>query len=97
MQLNLARALVGEKRYAEAKRQFQRLLLAYPNNPDVVFPVAILALQENDQVLAEAQLEHLVTLDLADKSAPYYYLGQIAEEHKHSDEALTYYRQVGAG
>ena len=97
VQLNLARALVGEKRYAEAKRQFERLLLAYPNNPDVVFPVAILALQENDQVLAEAQLKHLVTLDLADKSAPYYYLGQIAEEHKHSDEALTYYRQVGAG
>ncbi|SBT07811.1 Tetratricopeptide TPR_2 repeat protein [Candidatus Accumulibacter aalborgensis] len=97
VQLNLARALVGEKRYAEAKRQFEHLLVAYPNNPDVVFPVAILALQENDQALAEAQLKHLVTLDLADKSAPYYYLGQIAEEHKASDEALAYYRQVGAG
>jgi predicted Zn-dependent protease len=51
VQLHLARALVGEKRYGEAKLQFERLLIAYPNNPDVVFPVAILALQENDQNL----------------------------------------------
>jgi tetratricopeptide (TPR) repeat protein len=54
VQLHLARALVGEKRYAEARRLFEQLLLTYPNNPDVVFPVAILALQENDTVLAEA-------------------------------------------
>jgi predicted Zn-dependent protease len=70
VQLHLARALVGEKRYAEAKRQFELLLQAYPNNPDVVYPVALLALQENDQALAEAQLKHLVTLEIPDKSAP---------------------------
>jgi tetratricopeptide (TPR) repeat protein len=97
VQLHLARALVGEKRYAEARRLFEQLLLTYPNNPDVVFPVAILALQENDTVLAEAQLKHLITLDIPNKSAPYYYLGQLAEEGKRSDEALTYYRQVGTG
>lgn len=96
-QLHLARALVGEKRYAEAKVLFEQLLLAYPNHPDVVFPVAILALQENDRTLAEAQLKHLVTLDFPDKSAPYYYLGQLAEERQNSDEALAYYRQVGLG
>ena len=97
VQLHLARALVGEKRYAEAKRLFEQLLLAYPNNPDVVYPVAILALQENDKVLAEAQLKHLVTLDIPDKSAPYYYLGQVAEENRQEAEALAYYRQVGPG
>jgi tetratricopeptide (TPR) repeat protein len=96
-QLHLARALVGEKRYAEAKRLFEQLLQAYPDNPDVVFPVAILALQENDRTLAEAQLKHLISLDFPDKSAPYYYLGQIAEESKRGDEALAYYQQVGPG
>ena len=96
-QLQLARALVSEKRYGEAKRLFEQLLLADPDNPDVVFPVAILALQENDPVLAEAQLKHLVTLDVPDKSAPYYYLGQVAEEGRRYDEALAYYQQVGAG
>ncbi|KFB78390.1 TPR domain protein [Candidatus Accumulibacter phosphatis] len=97
VQLYLARALVGEKRYGEAKAQFERLLLANPNNPDVVFPVAILALQENDRTLAETQLKHLVTLDIPDKSAAYFYLGQLAEEGKRADEALAAYRQVGQG
>lgn len=97
VRLHLARLLVGEKRYAEAKRHFEQLLVTYPNNPDVVFPVAILALQEDDRALAETQLKHLVTLDLPDKSAPYYYLGQLAEEGKRGDEALSYYRQVGLG
>ena len=89
--------VLGEKRYSEARRQFEQLLLSYPDNPDVVFPVAILALQENDTALAEKQLKHLVTLDFQQKSAPYYYLGQIAEEGKRSDEALAYYQQVGPG
>ncbi|WP_291993046.1 tetratricopeptide repeat protein [Candidatus Accumulibacter sp. ACC003] len=97
VELHLARALVGDKRYGEAKRLFGQLLLAYPDNPDVVFPVAILALQEGDKTLAEAQLKHLVTLDLPDKSTPFYYLGQVAEENGQRDEALSYYQQVGAG
>ena len=35
VRLHLARALVGEKRYGDAKRQFELLLQTYPNNPDV--------------------------------------------------------------
>jgi tetratricopeptide (TPR) repeat protein len=97
VQLQLARALVAEKRYSEAKHQFEQLLLAYPDHPDVVFPVAILALQENDTALAEKQLKHLLTLDFQQKSAAYYYLGQIAEEGKRTDEALGHYQQVEAG
>ncbi len=97
VQLHLARALVGEKRYAEAKRQFEQLLQTHPNNPDVVYPVAILALQENDRPLAEAQLKHLLTLDVADKNAPYFYLGQLTDEDKRVDEAIDYYRKVGPG
>ncbi len=97
VELQLARLLVGEKRYGEARRHFDHLLLSYPNNPDVVFPVALLALQENDVALAEKQLKHLLTLELQNKSAPYYYLGQIAEDGKRTDEALAYYGQVGPG
>lgn len=97
VQLHLGRALVGEKRYAEAKRHFDELLREFPNNPDIVYPVAILALQQNDATLAEAQLKHLLTLDFPDKSVAYFYLGQIADDGKRSDEALAYYAQVGAG
>ena len=92
-----ARILVGEKHYAESKLHFANLLKAHPDNPDVVYPVAILALQQNDIALAEAQLKHLLELDIPDKSLPYYYLGQIAEEAKRNDQALAYYASVGAG
>ena len=66
--LHLARLLVGEKRYDDAQRHFRLLLQDSPDNPDIVFPVAILALQQNDRVLAEAQLKHLLTLTVPDKS-----------------------------
>ena len=96
-ELVLARMLVGEKHYAESKLHFANLLKAHPDNPDVVYPVAILALQQNDIALAEVQLKHLLELDIPDKSLPYYYLGQIAEEAKRNDQALSYYASVGEG
>jgi tetratricopeptide (TPR) repeat protein len=97
IRLSLARALVGEKRYAEAKRHFDQLLLDYPDKPEIVYPAAILALQQNEIALAESRFKHLVTLDMPDKSLAYYYLGQIAEEAKQNAEALSYYAMVGAG
>ena len=95
--MQLARTLVAEKRYGEARQHFDRLLLAYPDSPDIVYPVAILALQQGDRKLAETQFKRLVNLNVPDKSIAYYYLGQIAEDDKRPDEALLHYAQVGAG
>ena len=97
MRLYLARALIGEKRYGEARSHFDHLLAAYPERAEVLYPAAILALQQDDRTLAEARLKHLVTLDIPDKSLAYYYLGQIAEEDKRSADALAYYALVGTG
>ena len=96
-ELLLARALVGERRYTEARRHFDQLLLAYPDSPEVVYAVAILALQQDDRTLAETQLKHFVSLRVPDKSPAYYYLGQIAEESSRPDEALSHYTQVVSG
>ena len=95
--LHLARLLVAEKRYVEARQHFDLLLKDYPDNPDVVYPVAILALQQNDLALAEAQFRHFLTLEVPDKSYAYFFLGQIAEESERNTEALAYYAQVRAG
>lgn len=97
IELQLARALMSERRYAEAKRHFDHLLETYPDSPEVVYPLAILALQQNDRGLAEAQLKHFVTLDVQDKSPAYYYLGQLAEEDKRFEEALAHYERVVSG
>ena len=97
VQLHLARALVAAKRYGEARRLFDQLLIAQPDNADIVYPVAILALQENDKARAEAQFKHFLTLAVADKGLAYYYLGQIAEDGGRRAEALDYYAAVTSG
>lgn len=97
VQLSLARVLIGEKRYVEARAHFDRLLAEYPDRPEVVYPSAMLALQQNDKAYAETQLQHLLTLEIPDKSIAYYYLGQLAEEDKRNDEALRNYAMVGVG
>jgi len=97
VKLHLARVLVGEKRYDEARQLFNQLLQGFPDNPDVVYPVALLALQQNDLAVAEAQFKHLLTLSIPDKSIAYYYLAQISEEKGKADEALDLYAKVVSG
>jgi tetratricopeptide (TPR) repeat protein len=97
LRLLFARVLIGERRYADAKREFDRLLRDAPDNPDLVHAVALLALQSDDRAFAEEKLEHLVTLEVRDKSAAYFYLGQIAEEDGRVDEAMSRYAQVVSG
>ena len=97
IKLQLARILIGERRYGEARRHFDELLVDYPDSPEVVYPVAMLALQHDDKALAEMQLKRFVTFKVQDKNAAYFYLGQIAEDDRRIDEALSSYAQVLSG
>ncbi len=97
VRLHLARAYVGDKRYADASAEFRRLLRDFPNNVEVVYPVAILALQQNDLDTAEAQLKHLLELDFGDRGVVNYYLGQVMEARRQDRAAIDYYAQVGLG
>jgi tetratricopeptide (TPR) repeat protein len=98
LRLLFARALIGERRYVDARRQFDRLLQDSPDNPEIIYAVAILALQFDDRALAEVHLKSFVALDnVPDRNAAYYYLGQIAEEDKRIDEAVSHYAQVVSG
>jgi tetratricopeptide (TPR) repeat protein len=97
--LAYARALVGDKRYVEARRQFAALLEdgGLARNGDVVFAVAVLSLQLNDTAEAERYLRQLVDIGHAETAKARYFLGQIAEEGKRWDEALQWFDQVGHG
>ncbi len=95
--LGYARGLVAEKRYGEARREFQRLLAEKDGSGEMVYAVAVLSLQLNDFDEAEKQLKHLVETNHAEINNARVYLGQIAEERKHWDEALQWYGQVTAG
>ncbi|MBI4986755.1 MAG: tetratricopeptide repeat protein [Rhodocyclales bacterium] len=95
--LAYARALVGEKRYDEARGEFTKLLDENPDNSDVIYAVAVLSLQLNEPALAEKHLKRLVELGYAESDSARLYLGQIAEERKSWDEAVQWYSGVAAG
>lgn len=95
--LAYARALVGEKRYEEARKEFNALLADNPQSGDVMYAVAVLSLQLNDPALAEGYLKKLVDMGYAEADSARLYLGQIAEEKKQREEALKWYGQVGGG
>ncbi|MDQ5916567.1 MAG: hypothetical protein QG584_2461 [Pseudomonadota bacterium] len=98
VRLHLARGLVAEKRYPEARKHFDRLLADNPDSPELIYPVAILALQQNDVVTAEPLLRTLLERgEPSERSVAAFYLGQIAEEREAYAEALNYYRQVVSG
>ena len=99
--LAYARALAADKRYADARREFNTLLEQGAADPakqgDIVFAVAVLSLQLNDTQVAEKHLRRLVEIGHAEADKARYFLGQIAEEGKRPDEALKWFGEVGPG
>ena len=95
--LNYARLLVTAKRYPEARKEFEVLLAAQPENGELAMAVAALAMQATDYDTADKLLKRVLDSDYRDKDSARLYLGQLAEERKRSDEALKWYAAVGRG
>ncbi len=97
VRMSYARVLVAERKYTEARAEFQTLSKDFPDNIDVVFAVGVLSLQLQDYALAEANFKRLLLLPYRDKNTARLYLGQIAEEQKNYPEALHWYDEVVGG
>ncbi|HWA38474.1 MAG TPA: tetratricopeptide repeat protein [Burkholderiales bacterium] len=95
--LGYARALVLDKRYPDARKQFETLLAANPGNTDVIYAVGVLAFQLKDFQVAEDNLKRLLGLPYRDPNGVRYLLGQIAEEQKQYGRAIEWYKQIEAG
>jgi len=97
VRLNYARLLVADKRYAEARAQFEKLLADNPDNGDVVYAVGLLAFQLRDYATAESSMQRLLKLGYRDPDGVRYLLGQIAEEQRQWAKAVQWYEKVGHG
>lgn len=97
VRLQYARGLVGERKFQEARTEFQRLLGDFPDNTDVIYAVAILSLQLQEYGVAEENFRKLLGRDFAEANTVRLYLGQVAEERKRPEEALKWYAQVTPG
>jgi tetratricopeptide (TPR) repeat protein len=97
VRLNYARVLVNDRKYVEARKQFELLVSEYPQNADVGMAVALLAIQANDFDAAETQLQRVLELNYKDPDTARFYLGQVNEERKRFEEALKWYSTVTPG
>jgi tetratricopeptide (TPR) repeat protein len=95
--LSYARLLVNAGRYAEARKQFERLVGEAPNNPDIALAVATLALQARDYPAAEAQLRRALEINARDPDSIRLQLGQLNEELKRDEQALRWYSSITHG
>jgi tetratricopeptide (TPR) repeat protein len=95
--LAYARILVAQKRFDEARVEFQRLMSGMPDSTDMAFAVALLSLQLKDYDAAEKYLKSLISSPYRDKDGVRLYLGQVAEERKDFPAALKWYDEVGEG
>jgi tetratricopeptide (TPR) repeat protein len=95
--LAYARTLVAQKRFGEARAEFQKLMTGLPDSTEMAFAVALLSLQLKDYDSAERYLKGLLSSPYRDKDGVRLYLGQVAEERKDLPEALKWYGEVGAG
>ena len=96
--LAYARALMADKRIPEARKQYEALLAANPNDSDLVYTIGILAFQGKDYAVAEDNMKRLLALpEYRDPDAARFFLGQIAEEQKQWPRAIQWYEAIQDG
>ena len=81
---------------AEAERQFLILLEQEPEDPDLLFSLALIQRERENLDGARENLEQLLALNLRTDEAQYY-LGKTAEDQERWDDALMHYMQVQPG
>lgn len=97
VRMSYARLLVGEKRYPEARTEFEKLLSLHKDDTEAIYGVGLLAMQAKDYATAEANLTRLLELGFRDPNGLRFTLAQIAEEQKEWPRAIGWYDTIRRG
>jgi len=92
-----ARLLVTEKKFPEARAEFDRLLTDFSGGVAARYAAGVLSMQIKDFATAEIHFRKLIEADHPESSTLRLYLGQIAEEDKRYEEALSWYASIPEG
>lgn len=85
--------LVEEQDFAHARKVFERLSLAQPKDPDLLFALGVLSLQLDDPTAAETYFTRLYATGERQSDAAFY-LGRVAERARDVAAALDWYGKV---
>jgi tetratricopeptide (TPR) repeat protein len=96
LQLILARMLFRQGDLENAKVQYNDALTKSPNDGDVLFALALIALEQGEDFQAQQHLERMVRWNQRSGEA-HYYLGEIAERRSDIETALQEYADAGEG
>lgn len=92
-----ARTLSGTSDHLdEAREQYEELLARSPQDGDVLFALALIAMEQEQDDVAVDYLDKMVKWDRRAGEA-HYFLGSIAEERENTELAIEEYNQVGTG
>jgi len=97
IRINMAKLLVSQKRYAEAKKEYPLIIKNANKSPEVPAILGLLSYQSTDYVAAESYFQQALDLDFKDVDQLYIYLAQTAEKLNHDDVALSWYSKIQSG
>jgi tetratricopeptide (TPR) repeat protein len=92
-----AKTLVNQKRVAEAKPEFVKLVETSKGSPEISAVVGLLALESEDYADADKYFQQSISKGFKDPNQIYGYLGRSAERQKNDAKALEYYDKVQPG
>ena len=92
--LNLARMLIKQSRFVDAKPELVKLSRLANSNPEILIVVGLLSVQSNYLADAEKYFKQALNSDIKNKEPVYLYLGQIAEKNGNDADAISWYGSV---
>jgi tetratricopeptide (TPR) repeat protein len=96
LRLIYARLLFEVDRLDDARLQYEAILQQSPTDGDILFALALIALEQEDNAMAEDYLQLMVRWSRRAGEA-HFYLGNIAEQRGDVVAAIREYRQAGQG
>ena len=92
-----AKLLVSQKRNAEAKPEFVKLVESSKGSPEISAVVGLLSLESQDYLMADKYFQQSISSGFKDTDQLYIYLGRSAERQKMDAKALEWYDKVSPG
>lgn len=95
--LTYARALVSAQEFEAARDEFATLLADAPDDPDLLYAVAVMSSQFDDYTTATAMFARAIDAGHPERDNIRMNLGQLAERQRDPETALEWYRSVPLG
>lgn len=97
VRMALAKLLVNQKHFEEAKPELEQLSKAAKGNSEIHAVLGLLAIEAKDYPAAEKYLQQSLKNGFKDPEQIYIYLGKLADQQKNDKQALTWFNKVQSG